>query len=137
MIPREILKTIRQIEIRTNRIVTETLAGSRFIPRIPTGFRPKAQGWSEPNRRGATLGQRPINTFNRNAVAAIPFSSIAPGSSQNPVGVDPNLDSFTQGSSYVATLGWRPESRWDSRQAANPVRADSSFIIQPSSFSPA
>ncbi len=27
MIPREILKKIRQIEIRTNRIVTETLAG--------------------------------------------------------------------------------------------------------------
>ena len=28
MIPREILKKIRQIEIRTNRIVTETLAGT-------------------------------------------------------------------------------------------------------------
>src|ERR1044071_1460643 len=28
MIPREILKKIRQIEIRTNRIVTETLAGA-------------------------------------------------------------------------------------------------------------
>ena len=27
MIPREILKKIRQIEIRTNRLVTETLAG--------------------------------------------------------------------------------------------------------------
>jgi len=27
MIPREILKKIRQIEIRTNRVVTETLAG--------------------------------------------------------------------------------------------------------------
>jgi len=27
MIPREILKTIRQIEIRANRIVTGTLAG--------------------------------------------------------------------------------------------------------------
>ena len=27
MIPREILKKIRQIELRTNRIVTETLAG--------------------------------------------------------------------------------------------------------------
>ncbi|GEM_PF-5441277 len=28
MIPREILKKIRQIEIRTNRIVTESLAGA-------------------------------------------------------------------------------------------------------------
>jgi hypothetical protein len=27
MIPREILKKIRQIELRTNRLVTETLAG--------------------------------------------------------------------------------------------------------------
>ncbi|MEI6782410.1 MAG: DUF58 domain-containing protein, partial [Verrucomicrobiota bacterium] len=27
MIPREILKKIRQIEIRTNRLVSETLAG--------------------------------------------------------------------------------------------------------------
>ncbi len=33
MTPREILKTIRQIEIRTNRIVTESLAGaSNFKP---------------------------------------------------------------------------------------------------------
>ena len=32
MIPREILKKIRQIEIRTNRIVTETLAGRLFQP---------------------------------------------------------------------------------------------------------
>jgi hypothetical protein len=28
MIPREILKKIRQIEIRTNRIVTESFAGA-------------------------------------------------------------------------------------------------------------
>ncbi len=32
MIPREILKKIRQIEIRTNRIVTETLAGASLQP---------------------------------------------------------------------------------------------------------
>ena len=31
MIPREILKKIRQIELRTNRIVTETLAGTYFL----------------------------------------------------------------------------------------------------------
>jgi hypothetical protein len=28
MIPRELLKKIRQIELRTNRLVTETLAGA-------------------------------------------------------------------------------------------------------------
>ena len=32
MIPREILKKIRQIELRTNRLVTETLAGFSFHP---------------------------------------------------------------------------------------------------------
>jgi len=32
MIPREILKKIRQIELRTNRLVTETLAGISFQP---------------------------------------------------------------------------------------------------------
>ena len=51
MIPREILKKIRQIEIRTNGIVTELAA--RGCVRIPTGFRPKAQGCEE----RATLGK--------------------------------------------------------------------------------
>ena len=32
MIPREILKKIRQIELRTNRIVNETLATDSFQP---------------------------------------------------------------------------------------------------------
>ena len=44
MIPREILKKIRQIELRTNRIVTETLAGFSFQPspqfrRIPRAMK--------------------------------------------------------------------------------------------------
>jgi hypothetical protein len=51
MIPREILKKIRQIELRTNRIVTGSV--ERGCVRIPTGFRPKAQGCEE----RATLGQ--------------------------------------------------------------------------------
>jgi len=37
MIPREILKKIRQIKLRTNRIVTATLAGISFQP--PPQFR--------------------------------------------------------------------------------------------------
>jgi len=37
--------------------------------RIPAGFRPKAQGCEE----RATLGHRPTNIINRNAVAAISF----------------------------------------------------------------
>jgi len=38
-------------------------------PRIPTGFRPKAQGCAA----RATLGHRPTNISNRNAVVAIAF----------------------------------------------------------------
>ena len=129
MIPREILKKIRQIEIRTNRLVTG-FAEERGYARIPTGFCLKAQGCEE----RATLGHRPTNASNRNAVAAIPFSAVARGICHNPVGVGDAFIPFTQGSSCAATLGYMPESRWDSLMAANFARADSSFIIQPSSF---
>jgi hypothetical protein len=121
MIPREILKKIRQIKLRTNRIVS--VSAARGLALIPTGFRPKAQGYEE----RASMGQRPTN--HTNAVAAIPISPIARGICLNPVGVDEKLIPFTQGSSFVATLGYMTQSLWDS-----PNRADSSFIIQPSSF---
>jgi len=134
MIPREILKKIRQIE-RTNRIVTGSAA--RGSARIPTGFRPKAQGCEE----RATLGQRPQTISNRNAVVALPLSAAAPGICHNPVGVDKILIPFTQGSSCVATLGYRPESLWDSPMGKTKAkvsgRTGSSFIIHPSSFPPA
>jgi len=131
MIPREILKKIRQIEIRTNRVVTES--AERGHARIPKGFCPKAQGCEE----RATLGHRPTHIPTPKGVAAIPFSSSARGICHNPVGVGDDFIPFTQGSSCVATLGYMPESRWDSLMAANFARAGSSFIIQPSSFSPA
>jgi hypothetical protein len=153
MIPREILKQIRPIELRPNRIATAAATGSA---RIPTGFRPKAQGCEERATLGnmvlksqpqrgcvrpaslastpmalwgfrqitqgcearAALGQRPANSFNRNAVAALPFSSAAREVGRNPVGVVDDSFSFTQGSSYVATLGYMPESLWDSPMAA-------------------
>jgi hypothetical protein len=130
MIPREILKKIRQIELGTKRLVTDS--AERGCLRIPTGFRPKAQGCAP----GATLGHLPVNIINRNAVAAIPFPSATPGICHNPVGVDNDLILFTQGSSCVATLGYMPESRWDSLLAANSARAEFfilhfSFIISP------
>jgi hypothetical protein len=169
MIPREILKKIRQIELRTNHIVTALADGARAsarftvrtpaafktnpalnsiralkrrercapaalafgLARIPTGFRPKARGCKE----RATLGHRCARFTNRNAVAAMPFSSAARGICRNPVGVDDDLISFTQGSSCVATLGYMPESRWDSLMdeimAAVSARADSSFEFFP------
>jgi hypothetical protein len=98
MIPREILKKIRQIELRTNRIVTAAECG---CARIPTGFRPKAQGCDA----GATLGRRHAKITNRNAVAAILISPAARGICHNPVGVDENLIPFTQGCEERATLG--------------------------------
>ena len=107
MIPREILKKIRQIELRTNRVVTGFAARGRV--RIPTGFRLKAQGCAP----GATLGPLPANIINRNAVAAMPFSSVTRDVCHNPVGVGDNLIPFTQGSSFLATPGWRTQSLWD------------------------
>ena len=147
MIPREILKKIRQIEIRTNRVVTRFVAGARASARftarvagtgetnsspnpvramkrrerrapdasargrvrIPTGFRLKDQGCAP----GATLGHLPANIINRNAVAAIPSSFVTRDVCHNPVGVGSNLFSFSQGSSFLATLGWRTQSLWD------------------------
>ena len=105
MIPREILKKIRQIELRTNRIVTRSAAHG--CVRIPTGFCLKAQGCDV----GATLGIRPQSVFNRNAVAALPFSSTVHGICHNPVGVVKYWIRLSQGS--YATLGWRTQSRWD------------------------
>jgi hypothetical protein len=130
MIPREILKKIRQIEIRTNRVVTES--AERGYARIPKGFCPKAQGCEE----RATLGHRPTNIPTPKAfgVAAILFSSAARGICHNLVGVGDAFIPFTQGSSYVATLGYMPESRWDSLMAANFARANSSFILHPSAL---
>lgn len=126
MIPRELLKKIRQIERRTNRLVTAVAA--RGCARIPTGFCLKAQGCEE----RATLGRCHAGITNRNAAATLSFSSGALRICRNPVGVDENLILVTQGS--VATLDYMPESPWDSPMVANPARANSSFCIQPSSF---
>ena len=59
--------------------------------RIPTGFRPKAQGCES----RATLGNRHHGIY-------------------NPVGVGNSVVTVSQGSSCLATLGFGPESRWDS-----------------------
>jgi hypothetical protein len=113
----------------TNAIGFQSRAGrygGGTYARIPTGFRPKAQGCEE----RATLGHHRAGFPNRNAVAALPFSSAARWICHNPVGVENNLIPFTQGSSCVTTLGWRPQSRWDCRN-----RTVSPFVIRHSSFS--
>ena len=54
-------------------------------PRIPTGFRPKAHGCDE----GATLGDRPSNLPNRNAVVANPFVTADMTSAATPLALFP------------------------------------------------
>ncbi|MFA6547021.1 MAG: hypothetical protein WCS99_21570 [Limisphaerales bacterium] len=109
------LNSIRTLKRRDRRA---PLAPERDRIRIPKGFRPKAQGCEE----RATLGHRPASITNRNAVAAIPFSSAARGICHNPAGVGGDLIPFTQGSSCVATPGWMTQSRWDCSKA---LRLDS------------
>ena len=70
MIPREILKKIRQIEVRGYRIVTSSPRRGHL--RIPTGFRPTAQGCEE----RATLGHRRPNVSNRNAIVPVFVSTV-------------------------------------------------------------
>ena len=125
MILREILKKIWQIELRTNRLVSGSTRC--FDQRISTGFRPKAQGCevSQSGSDRATLGHRPTRCLNRNVVAAIPIADISYQHCQNPVGVSRHVRSFTQGSS--ATLGWRPESRWDSLNLTTSTRSTKNF----------
>jgi hypothetical protein len=103
----ELLESVRRVEVRTNRFVNGLV--ERGGLRIPKGFRPKAQGCEA----RATLGNHPARIFNRNAVAAIPLAIMAREIYHNPVGVESNSPSLTQGS--CATLGWKTQSRWDCR----------------------
>jgi hypothetical protein len=54
------------------------------------------------------------------------------GLRHNPIGVDEKRIPFTQGSSCVAALGWRPESLWDSPKDA--IMAAVAARIHHSSF---
>src|SRR5205814_6637671 len=54
-------------------------------PRIPTRFRPKAQGCEEQ----ATLGHRQSNILNRNAVVANPFLTARMTSAATPLALTP------------------------------------------------
>ncbi len=80
------------------------------LRRIPTGFHQSAQG-CEVGPSGsdrATLGQPIKNIFNPNGVAS-PFGARG----FNPFRVDACWTN-TQGSSFLATLGWMTQSLWDS-----------------------
>ena len=100
MIPREILKKIRQIELRTNRLVTASLSAAVY----------KSQRDSVPKPRVARnelpwVIAPPASSTARRLWPSVFVRRV--GICHNPVGVDEDLIPFTQGSSCVATLGWR------------------------------
>ena len=77
-----------------------------FVPQ----FNPKGIVSFSPGLRGTSYpGKVPYAAINPNGVAAR-----ASRFCHNPVGVEDILKLVTQGSSFLATLGFVPESRWDS-----------------------
>ena len=74
--------------------------------RIPTGFRPPAQGCEE----RATLGPPPMSTTTPTGLR--PRAAITSGSTP-PSGLSPFGSRATQRTSFLATIGWRPQSNWD------------------------
>src|SRR6185369_8575691 len=97
---------------------------TNLVGRIPKGFRPKAQGCEE----RATLGNRRRDEFNPNGVVVrFGVARTQPRWGWNFIAPP------TQGSSFLATLGWRTQSRWDCLTLSGlPSRLairDSSFVI--------
>jgi len=74
------------------------------VGRIPKGFRRKAQGCEERATLGRRFDEVPTPTGLR-------VGGLEPG--HNPGGVELILATIPQGSSFLATLGWRTQSRWD------------------------
>ena len=77
--------------------------------KIPTGFRPPAQGCEE----RATLGHRETNFPTATRLWQFRFRLARVTLAPTPLGLC--LRMFSQGSSHLATLGFGTESRWDSR----------------------
>ena len=143
MIPREFLKRIRQIELRTNRLVSEPLTGARALARFTTCIpapsktnpplypirtlkrreRRAPQSYLgiptgfRPPAQGceATLGERTHIARYPNGVLAKAAGNAGIGNSHNRVAVVAAGGTLTQGSSCLATLGFETESRWDSK----------------------
>ena len=80
MIPREILKKIRQIELRTNRIVTAFAPGARLCE--PQPFRPAQRGDNFVSRLSgaAAAGRRPA--LRSGARASARFTARPPAASK-------------------------------------------------------
>src|SRR5439155_16276234 len=77
--------------------------------RIPTGFRPKAQGL-----RGTSYPGPPSDKHPQPQRGCGQFVSVrARDVCHNAVGVVSISRQDTQGRRYTPTLGWRPQSLWD------------------------
>jgi hypothetical protein len=88
---------------------------------IPKGLRPPAQGCEE----RATLGQRNKYHQPQRGCAGFPGRSNHQRDSVEDTthfGVDVKSTSVTQGSSFLATLGFGAESLWDSQSSSAPTR---------------
>jgi hypothetical protein len=77
--------------------------------RIPTGFRPKAQGCEE----RATLGNRPRNVTTAMRLRPKSHAPYEIGFATTALRLGKICFTTTQGSSFLATLGWRTQSLWD------------------------
>jgi len=113
LLRRFVTRTMEQEHLPRRRYAPRGSARARFVlpgifRRIPTN--PKGIASSSPglpSSRGYP-GCGAVISFNPNGVASSSWAG------RNPVGVDPFSTRFSQGSSQLATLGFKPESLWDS-----------------------
>ena len=85
-------------------------ANSKRCPALnPNGIPPQS-----PRLRGTSyLGKPRDEHDNPNGVVAMSPVTFPRHPCRNPVGVDGSSPTFTQGSSFLATLGFKPQSLWD------------------------
>ena len=80
------------------------------VQTIPKGLRPPAQGCE----KRATLGHRPIKHQPQRGCGNYVYVWRSFDVGHNPVGDGDFIPTFSQGSSFLATLSFGTESRWDS-----------------------
>ena len=133
----ELLESVRRVEVRTNRLVNDTMGGA-FL----SGFKGRGMDCAllacgaagnallnlMPFGNSNAESQRDSGSKPRVARNELPWESVPNDNNPNGVaapqvyrGATPlglrTFPDLPQGSSFLATLGWRPQSRWDCREA--------------------